>query len=123
MIGLASTARDRIRLAAPYVDEPGIGFLADAISAATRRGVVVDLFHPVRWEPARAAISALTAAVTANGDRSRLRLVRSLPDAPFAHLKVMVVDGSTAYIGSANITSAGSPAGTLSSESSFAGRR
>jgi phosphatidylserine/phosphatidylglycerophosphate/cardiolipin synthase-like enzyme len=29
------------------------------------------------------------------------------PDAPFSHLKVMVVDASTAYIGSANITAAG----------------
>lgn len=107
MIGLASTARYRIRLAAPYVDEPGIGFLADAIAAATQRGVVVDLFDPVVWEPARAAMAALTDAVTASGDPSRLRLVRALPDAPFAHLKVMVVDGSAAYIGSANITAAG----------------
>jgi phosphatidylserine/phosphatidylglycerophosphate/cardiolipin synthase-like enzyme len=107
MIGLASTARQRIRLAAPYVDEPGIGFLADAIAAATRRGVLVDLFDPVGWEPARAAIAALTDAVTTNGDASRLRLVRAFPDAPFAHLKVMVVDGEAAYIGSANITSAG----------------
>jgi phosphatidylserine/phosphatidylglycerophosphate/cardiolipin synthase-like enzyme len=107
MIGLASTARERIRLAAPYVDEPGIGFLADAIAAATLRSVVVDLFDPVAWEPARAAIAALTDTVTANGDPSRLRFVRSLPGAPFAHLKVMVVDGSAAYIGSANVTAAG----------------
>jgi phosphatidylserine/phosphatidylglycerophosphate/cardiolipin synthase-like enzyme len=107
MIGLASTARDRIRLAAPYVDEPGIGFLADAIAAATRRGVVVELSDPAGWEPARAAMAALRDAVMASGDPLRLRLVRALPDAPFAHLKVMVVDGSTAYIGSANITAAG----------------
>jgi phosphatidylserine/phosphatidylglycerophosphate/cardiolipin synthase-like enzyme len=107
MIGLASTARDRIRLATPYVDEPGIGFLADAITAATHRGVVVQLFDPAGWKPARAAMTALTDAVKANGDSSRLRLVRALADAPFAHMKVMVVDGSAAYIGSANITAAG----------------
>jgi phosphatidylserine/phosphatidylglycerophosphate/cardiolipin synthase-like enzyme len=107
MIGLASTARERIRLAAPYVDEPGIGFLADAIAAATRRGVMVDLFDPVGWEPARAAMASLDDAVSTSGDPSRLRLVRALPDAPFAHLKVMVVDRSAAYIGSANITAAG----------------
>src|SRR5262249_44646008 len=87
--------------------EHGIGFLADALAAATRRGVVVNLFDPVAWEPARAAMAALRDAVTATGDTSRLRLVRALPDAPFAHLKVMVVDGSAAYIGSANITAAG----------------
>jgi Phosphatidylserine/phosphatidylglycerophosphate/cardiolipin synthases and related enzymes len=107
MIGLASTARHRIRLAAPYVDETGIGFLADAIAAATQRGVVVDLFDPVAWPPAHAAMAALTDAVTATGNPSRLRLVRALPDTPFAHLKVMVVDESAAYIGSANITAAG----------------
>jgi phosphatidylserine/phosphatidylglycerophosphate/cardiolipin synthase-like enzyme len=31
----------------------------------------------------------------------------AVADAPFAHLKVMVVDVSAAYIGSANITAAG----------------
>jgi phosphatidylserine/phosphatidylglycerophosphate/cardiolipin synthase-like enzyme len=107
MIGLASTAHRRIRLAAPYVDERGIGFVAEAIAAATRRGVMVDLFDPANWEPARAAMAALRDAVTAGGDPSRLELVRASPDAPFAHLKVMVVDGAAAYIGSANITAAG----------------
>lgn len=107
LIGLASTARSRIRLASPYVDETGITLLADAIAAATRRGVVVDLFDPSGWDPARAAVAALRDAVTTSGDPTRLRLVRALPDAPFAHLKVMVVDGSAAYIGSANLTAAG----------------
>lgn len=107
MIGLATGARERIRLAAPYIDEPGIGFLAEAIAAATWRGVAVDLFDPSGWEPARAAVAALRDAVSAGGDASHLRLVRALPDAPFAHLKVMVVDWSAAYIGSANITGAG----------------
>jgi phosphatidylserine/phosphatidylglycerophosphate/cardiolipin synthase-like enzyme len=106
MIGLASTAQRRIRLSAPYVDERGIGFLADAIAAATRRGVVVDLFDSTPREPPRPAMAALTDAVDENGDVSRLRLVRALPDSPFAHLKVMVVDRSSAYIGSANITAA-----------------
>jgi phosphatidylserine/phosphatidylglycerophosphate/cardiolipin synthase-like enzyme len=107
MIGLASTAQRKIRLAAPYVDEPGIGFLSDSIAAATRRGVEVELFEPRSWEPARAATAALTEAVAQNGDPTRFRLVRTTVDAPFAHLKVMVVDSSSAYIGSANITAAG----------------
>lgn len=107
MIGLASNAEQRIRLAAPYVDQSGIGFLTDSLVAATRRGVAVELFDPRSWEPARAATAALTEAIMAHGDASRFRLLRSTPDAPFAHLKVMVVDGSAAYIGSANITAAG----------------
>jgi len=107
MIGLASMARNRIRFAAPYIDESGISFLTDSIVAATRRGVTVELFDPESWEPARAATAALSEAVAANGDPARFRLVRTAAEAPFAHLKVMVVDASAAYIGSANITGAG----------------
>lgn len=107
MIGLASSAQTRIRLAAPYVDERGIGFLVDSITAATRRGVTVELFEPRSWEPAQAATAVLSDGVAVDGDASRLRLVRTKIDAPFAHLKVMVVDDSAAYIGSANITAAG----------------
>lgn len=108
MIGLASGARSRIRFAAPYVDQAGIGFLTDSIVAATRRGVVVELFDPRSWEPARAAISEVQQAVSSFGDSDQFRLVvNSLPEAPFAHLKVMVVDARAAYIGSANITAAG----------------
>ncbi len=107
MIGLAATARKRIRFATPYIDESGIGFLTDSIVAATRRGVTVVVFEPQSWEPARAATAAVSAAVAANGDSTRLRLARTTADAPFAHLKVMVVDSLAAYIGSANITGAG----------------
>jgi phosphatidylserine/phosphatidylglycerophosphate/cardiolipin synthase-like enzyme len=107
MISLASNARQRIRIAAPYVDEAGIGFLTDSIVAASRRGILVELFDPRSWEPARAAAAALSQAVASHGDSTRFRLLRMTPDAPFAHLKVMAVDASVAYIGSANITAAG----------------
>lgn len=107
LVGLASQARYRIRLAAPYMDQTGIGFLTDAIVAATERGVTVDLFAPGGGESARAAALALGRAVRARGDPSRLRWFKPAVDAPFAHLKVMVVDGETAYVGSANLTEAG----------------
>jgi len=107
LIGLASSAQRRIRFVAPYIDESGIGFLIDSIVAATRRGVEVELFEPQGWEAGRAAESALAKAVAAHGDPRRFGWIRIVPDAPFVHLKVMVVDASTAYIGSANITAAG----------------
>jgi phosphatidylserine/phosphatidylglycerophosphate/cardiolipin synthase-like enzyme len=107
MIGMAASARKLIRLSAPYVDEAGIRFLLDSIAASTARGVTVELFDPRAWEPARAAVEALERAVSLEGDPSRLRVVRATKDAPFAHLKVMVVDSATAYVGSANITAAG----------------
>jgi phosphatidylserine/phosphatidylglycerophosphate/cardiolipin synthase-like enzyme len=107
MIGMAASARKLIRLSAPYVDEAGIRFLLDSIAASTARGVTVELFDPRAWEPARAAVAALVGAVRLEGDPSRLHVVRAATDAPFAHLKVMVVDSVTAYVGSANITAAG----------------
>ena len=107
MIGMASNAKDRIRLAAPYLDASGIGFLVDAIVAATNRGVTVELFDPQSWEPARGAILSLTDAIAKGGKPDMFHLVRVIAEAPFAHLKVMVADGSVAYIGSANITAAG----------------
>jgi phosphatidylserine/phosphatidylglycerophosphate/cardiolipin synthase-like enzyme len=107
IIGLATSARERIHLSAPYLDTQGIGFLFDAISAATVRGVSIRLFDPVGWEPAKAAIAALRDVVSRTGNPSNLRLVQSSADSPFAHLKVMVVDGIVAYVGSANVTGAG----------------
>lgn len=107
MIGMAASAKKLVRLSAPYVDEPGIRFLLDSIAASTARGVTVEIFDPRAWEPARAAVQALERAVRLDGDPSHLRVVRATKDAPFAHLKVMVVDGAIAYVGSANITAAG----------------
>ncbi len=43
----------------------------------------------------------------ASGDAFRLRWFRPIAGLPFAHLKVMVADGDTAYVGSANLTEAG----------------
>jgi phosphatidylserine/phosphatidylglycerophosphate/cardiolipin synthase-like enzyme len=107
MIGLVASAERNLRLAAPYMDEAGVGFLVDTILAATLRGVNVELFAP-RWgETSLTAVSALAAAVRLSGNSRYFRLVRIAADAPFAHLKVLVADGTAAYIGSANITGAG----------------
>jgi phosphatidylserine/phosphatidylglycerophosphate/cardiolipin synthase-like enzyme len=107
MIGLAATAQYRLRFTAPYLDDPGMSHLTDSIIAATRRGVTVHVFDPPNWEPAMPAIDALEHAVAEGGDPDKLRLVRATADAPFAHLKVVVVDASAAYVGSANLTAAG----------------
>ena len=107
LIGLVSSSQVSLRMAAPYIDEAGIGFLINAIVAATKRLVNVELFYSQVWEPARAAIAALTNAVNTKGVSENLHVFRATVETPFAHLKVMVVDGSVAYVGSANITAAG----------------
>jgi phosphatidylserine/phosphatidylglycerophosphate/cardiolipin synthase-like enzyme len=107
MIGLASSAQERIRLSAPYIDESGMSFLVDSLVAATKRGVSVELFDPQSWEPARNAIASLVESIQRDGDMGKFHLLRTVVEAPFTHLKVMVVDAASAYIGSANITAAG----------------
>lgn len=107
MIGMASNATNRIRLIAPYLDTSGMGFLVDAIASATDRDVNVELFNPQSWAPAEEAIASLTDAIAERRNPEMFHLVHVVNDAPFAHLKVMVVDGTMAYIGSANITAAG----------------
>jgi phosphatidylserine/phosphatidylglycerophosphate/cardiolipin synthase-like enzyme len=107
LIALATEARHRIRLSAPFLDPVGMGYIADALAAASTRGVRVELAAPARSLAAPEAVAALRAAFAASGDPARLHLVRSRPDAPWSHLKVMVADGTSAYIGSANVTAAG----------------
>src|SRR5437867_1464868 len=57
MIGLVSQTERTLRFAAPYIDQPGIGFLTDAVVAATLRGVSVELFEPRPWQPGQGATS------------------------------------------------------------------
>lgn len=107
LIALVTEARSYLRFAAPYVDQPGVRVLVQAISAATLRGVMVELFEPPNWNAGPSAIADLQRSVRQEGDMSRLVITRTMPDAPWSHLKVVIADGSSAYIGSANITGAG----------------
>jgi phosphatidylserine/phosphatidylglycerophosphate/cardiolipin synthase-like enzyme len=107
LIGLVSEANHSLRFAAPYVDTEGIGLLGDAIAAATSRGVTVEVVQPPRWLPAVSAFALLQEGIARNGQPGNLRIVQAREDAPWAHLKVVIVDGTAAYIGSANITGAG----------------
>ncbi len=106
LVALVNGCNSGLRIAAPYIDEPGLGFLGHAIVAATRREVNVEVFEPRTSEEARAAISGVETLVRASGDIRRFRRVRPVQNAPFAHLKVLVADGAAAYIGSANLTDA-----------------
>lgn len=107
LVALVSEAEHTLRFAAPYVDEAGLGVLTDVVAAATSRGVSVEVFQQARWGRTELdAVRALQAAVAQLGNKSLLRLARLKAEAPFAHLKVLVVDGAWAYIGSANMTAA-----------------
>jgi len=107
LVQLVVGATETLRLAAPFIDRPGIGFIGDALAAATSRDVQLEILLPTRSTHADDALDELeltirTAGAPANFSVSRLRF-----DAPWAHLKVLTADSLAAYIGSANLTGAG----------------
>ena len=106
LIGLANTAESYLRFAAPYMDEQGLGYISDSVIAATLRGVTVEIIRPGPGERERIAIEMLQLLVLTEGDTSNLLIVETRDDSPFPHLKVMTVDGRSAYVGSANLTAA-----------------
>lgn len=106
LIGLIVRARNHIRLFSAYVDGPGLGALEPALAGATGRGVSVDLITVRRLERDDAP-GVLGSLLDADGDRSRLRIHRLAGMTWFPHLKLLTVDGTAAYVGSANMTFAG----------------
>ena len=106
LIGLIVRARNHIRLFSAYVDGPGLRALEPALAGATGRGVSVDLITVRRLERDDAP-GVLGSLLDADGDRSRLRIHRLAGMTWFPHLKLLTVDGTAAYVGSANMTFAG----------------
>jgi phosphatidylserine/phosphatidylglycerophosphate/cardiolipin synthase-like enzyme len=85
LMQLVTQATRSLRLVAPFIDRPGMAFLADALAASTD----------------------LEQTITRDGVIQRFSVATLRPDAPWAHLKVLVSDSAAAYIGSANVTGAG----------------
>ena len=107
LIHLVVQARRTLRLAAPFIDQPGLSFVGDALAAATSRGVQLEILLPTRSTHADDAIDDLTATIGAQGRADNYSVSRLRDDAPWAHLKVLTADSIAAYIGSANVTGAG----------------
>jgi phosphatidylserine/phosphatidylglycerophosphate/cardiolipin synthase-like enzyme len=107
LVHLVARSVSTVRLAAPFIDWPGISFLADALAAATRRGVDLQILIPTRSTHAGGAIDELEQAIRRDGDPDNFALGTLRYDAPWAHLKVLSSDSTAAYIGSANVTGAG----------------
>lgn len=107
LMQLVSQSSRTLRLAAPFIDLPGISFLADALAAATARGVALQLFLPTRSTHAGDALNELEATIRREGDVANYSVAAMRLDAPWAHLKVLSSDSVAAYIGSANVTGAG----------------
>ncbi len=107
LVQLAVRATRTLRLAAPFIDQAAISFLADSLAAATARGVSLEVLLPTRSTHAGFALSELERVISTEGDTGRFYVTAFRDDAPWAHLKVLSSDATAAYIGSANVTGAG----------------
>ncbi len=107
LVQLTVGAARTLRLAAPFIDQVAISFLADSLAAATARGVSLEVLLPTRSTHAGSALGELERVIRAEGDIARLSVAVLRDDAPWAHLKVLSSDATAAYIGSANVTRAG----------------
>jgi phosphatidylserine/phosphatidylglycerophosphate/cardiolipin synthase-like enzyme len=107
LMQLVVGATRTLRLAAPFIDRPGLGFIGDALAAATGRGVRLEILLPTRSTHADDALGELELTIGTSGAPSNFTVSRLRFDAPWAHLKVLTADSAAAYIGSANVTGAG----------------
>ncbi len=107
LMQLVSQSTKSLRLVAPFIDSTGLLFIADALAAATRRGVKLQILLPTRSTHASDAMRDLEATISRDGDAANYAVAVLRSDAPWAHLKVLSCDSVAAYIGSANVTAAG----------------
>lgn len=107
LIELVVQATRTLRLVAPFIDRSGLSFMAEALAAATKRGVRLEILLPTRSTHANSALNDLSAAIAADGRSVNFSVSTLRDDAPWAHLKVLTSDAESAYIGSANVTGAG----------------
>lgn len=107
LLQLVVGARRTLRLAAPFIDRSGLGFIGDALAAATSRDVHLEILLPTRSTHADDALDELKMTIRTSGAPANFEVSRLRFDAPWAHLKVLLADSVAGYIGSANVTGAG----------------
>lgn len=105
LLELVDGARKEIIIPAPFTDARAVTFLTDSFLAAGRRGVVVI----VVTSPGEAPPFADLAKKWPSNSPGMLGVTEVLTDlSPLgSHAKVLAVDRSRGYVGSANITGAG----------------
>ncbi len=105
LLELIDGAVQEVLLAAPYVDAAGLDVLQAALSVALTRRVDVT----VVTSTGRGEVFASLAGVVGCRDMGALRVTEVHTDVSSlgSHAKLVVVDRSRAYVGSANFTAAG----------------
>ena len=114
LLGLCRDARESLTVVSPYLEAGGVEWLLPGIEGALQRGVDVTVVSREleAGEPNMAALSDLFDL--AGGDNGKLRVYDYYEADPDSrrplytlHSKVLVADGESAYVGSANFTTYG----------------
>jgi phosphatidylserine/phosphatidylglycerophosphate/cardiolipin synthase-like enzyme len=103
IVGIITAARSLVRIASPYVDREAIDYLAGAIAGAASRGTSARF---VVTRSRRAIEAARHARECFAGLRPEPVIRFASEFSIWPHLKVVSADGSSAYVGSANLTGA-----------------
>lgn len=105
---IIASATSRLLIAAPYLSPAGMAALQPSIATAAQQGAWIrlitgDLEDANGWN--RRAIRSLLNGAEGEIIRRRFRVLAARGETPvLLHAKVIVADGTRAYLGSANIS-------------------
>lgn len=105
MLGLIDRSVHNLTLAAPFIDRVAVSFLQESMVTAMERGIKIDVLTSTgRGVELRSLVDEALRHTTCRLTVTELQTdISSLG----SHAKVLLVDEAHAYVGSANLTSAG----------------
>jgi phosphatidylserine/phosphatidylglycerophosphate/cardiolipin synthase-like enzyme len=102
------SGRSRLLIVAPYLSSAGMELLRDAITVCASSGSWIHVVTTLRGEAAGPNLNALRSLLGGTGGgviRSRLRIISSTDRiGALLHAKLVIADGRTGYLGSANLS-------------------
>ena len=105
LLGLIDRSSENVFLAAPFIDGHAVGFLSYSLVTAMKRGVKIDVLTSagkgVEMRP------LIDEAIADSRCRMTVTELETVISSLGSHAKVLLVDDREAYVGSANLTSAG----------------
>lgn len=110
LLDMASNADERITVVVPFFSDAGVDTISESLAAATGRSVRVELLTrdlTMGNDQNQSHIESICVKVQAEGSPSKLSIFEFNRDRypeNTLHAKMLVVDSSRAYIGSANMT-------------------
>lgn len=106
---LLCSARIRVTLVSPFWSPQGTALLASSLAVAAERGALIRLVadNETSSDALSTSIASIRASELGAVILPRLRVLKTREAFPFIHAKLILVDGSRGYLGSANLTTGG----------------